>query len=112
MQQRIGDGDIADIGCRVFHVVHQPGQFINADVRLHPEVPLVALAGLMHFRVTCLGGVLGRARRVDDRGIHDRACAQALAFARKVRIHRLQAMLLQQTTEGEDRGLILDYRAR
>lgn len=70
MQQRIGEGDIADIGCRAFQE-HQPGEFINADVRLHPEVPLVALAGLMHFRGTCLGGVLGRAGRVDDRGIHD-----------------------------------------
>lgn len=64
IQQRVGDRDIANIGCRALDVVHQPGEFINADVRLHPEVPLVALAGLMHFRVARLVGVLGRAERV------------------------------------------------
>ena len=42
-------------------------------ISVHAEVPLVALLGLMHLAITRLLGVLGRRRRVDDRGIDDRA---------------------------------------
>ena len=53
-------------------------------MRLHPEIPLVALFGLVHLRVAALLLVLGRGRRSDDRRIDDRPLA-----------HR-QAALLQQ----------------
>ena len=43
-----------------------------ADVRLHPEVPLLALAGLAHLGVARLVLVLGRGRGGDDRRIHNR----------------------------------------
>src|SRR5208283_4455912 len=32
---------------------------VRTDVQLHPEVPVAALAGLLHLRVTGGGGVLG-----------------------------------------------------
>ena len=40
MQQRVGDRDIADVGNGACRVVHQSGEFIDTDVRLHSDVPL------------------------------------------------------------------------
>ena len=45
---------------------------VAADVELHPEVPLVSLAGLMHLGIPRLGPILGRRRGADDAGIDDR----------------------------------------
>jgi hypothetical protein len=50
------------------HRVHQAPQ-IRPDVQLHPEVPGLALARLLHLRVASLRRVLRRTRRRDDRGI-------------------------------------------
>jgi len=52
---------------------------VSADVQLHPEVPVAALPGLLHFGVTSRTGVLGRARRGDDRCIHYRPSTQQKA---------------------------------
>ncbi len=76
MQQLMGLGDVSHFGRRASHVVHQARGIVHADVRLHPEIPLVALPGLMHVRVTLALGVFGRAWRGDDRGIDDRPAAQ------------------------------------
>ncbi len=46
---------------------------IDADMRLHAEIPLVALAGLMHRGIARLAGILGRGWRMDDRGVDNRA---------------------------------------
>ncbi len=43
---------------------------IHAHVRLHPEVPLLPLARLVHLRITLLLAVLRRTRGVHDRRIH------------------------------------------
>ena len=43
------------------------------------EVILIALLGLVHFRVTLTVLVLGRTRRMDQRGIDDGALAQRQA---------------------------------
>jgi hypothetical protein len=45
-------------------------------VRLHAEVPLIALLGLVHLRVAGFVLVLGRRGRCDDGGVHQRALAQ------------------------------------
>ena len=42
-------------------------------MRLQPEVPLVALPGLVHLGSRSPLLVLGRRRRMDDGRIHDRA---------------------------------------
>jgi hypothetical protein len=41
-------------------------------MRLHPEVPLIALPGLVHLRVARLLLVLRRGRRGNDGGVNDR----------------------------------------
>src|SRR5260363_4998 len=56
--------------------VHKARVGVHADVRFHPKVPLLAFPGLMHFWVARLAPVLGRTRRVDQRGIDDRTRTQ------------------------------------
>lgn len=113
MQQLMGLGDVSHFGRRALHVVHQARGIVHADVRLHPEIPLVALPGLMHVRVTLALGVFGRAWRGDDRGIDDRPAAQTQSLVRQVHVDPAQQLArqimdLQQTSEVEDRGLVRD----
>ena len=71
--------------------VHDRLLAIHADVRLHPEVPLVALARLVHLRVPLAGRVLGRRRRMDDGRVHDGARADARMPLRfQVMVNRIQ----------------------
>jgi hypothetical protein len=44
---------------------------VDANVRLHPEIPLLALARLVHLRIALLVLVLCCAGRIDDGCIHD-----------------------------------------
>jgi len=60
---------VMHIRCARGHRVNQLGLAVDADVGLHPEVPLVALLRLLHLRVPLALLVLGRAWRVDDGGI-------------------------------------------
>jgi hypothetical protein len=70
------------------HLLHPLGLELRLDERIeqpapawaHPEVPLLALAGLVHLRVAFAFGVLGRAGCGDQRGVHRRAGAQQQAF--------------------------------
>ena len=78
MQQRVRHRDVGDVGGCAMDVVHQPGKLIHADVRLHPEIPLIALLGLMHLGVARMVGILGRTGCSDQRRIDDRARPQAL----------------------------------
>ena len=84
---------------------------INANVRLHPEVPLVAFPGLVHLGIALLVLVLRRRRRRDDRGIDDRAAPKQQPPLGQVRVHRFQKprrqlMRLQQPPEIQHRGLV------
>jgi len=76
MKERLRLCDVIDVGRCADHRMYQPGVGIDADVRLHAEVPLIALLGLMHLGVTLALRVLGRGRGRDDRGINDGAFAQ------------------------------------
>jgi hypothetical protein len=49
MSARWGDG----------YRVNQLALTINADMRFHPKIPLISLAGLMHVRVTLFLFILG-----------------------------------------------------
>ncbi len=71
MQQFAGHDHIADIGRRADCRVNQPGGGIDADVHLHPEVPVVALLGRVHVGVALLTLVLGRGRSGNQGGIYD-----------------------------------------
>src|SRR5579862_1238694 len=46
--------------------VHQPRIDVGTGMHLHAEVPLLALARLMHLGIARLLGILRRRRRVDD----------------------------------------------
>ena len=70
---------VVHVGRGHHSAVGQAGLAVHADVQLHAEVPLLALAGLVHPRVALLLGVLGRTGRTDDRRVHDRACAHLQA---------------------------------
>src|ERR1700741_5622364 len=78
---------------------------------LGSEVPLVALLGLMHFRVALASGVLRRTGRMDNGRVHDGAGGDADAFAFQVAVHHVQhfaaqIVLLKQVAEAKNRGLV------
>lgn len=91
--------------------MHLPEGRVHPDVRFHPEVPLVALLGLMHLRVTGASSVLRRGRRGDDRGINDAAAPHDPALLLEDLVLRLEQpgaelMLLQQMPKPQQRGRI------
>ncbi len=65
------------------------------DMRLHAEVPLVALLGLMHLGVTLAATVLGRAERGDQRGIDHRAALEQQALVGQHCVDRSQDLRRQ-----------------
>jgi hypothetical protein len=54
---------------------------IHADFRLHAEIPIISLLGGRHLGVACLALALGRGRRINDRGIDQRACPKVFLSA-------------------------------
>ncbi len=84
---------VVHVGSGEHRAVYQPAPAVCAHVHLHAEVPLVALARLLHLGVALPIGVLGRARRGDDGGIHDGARAQ------------LEPTLLQDAADHGEDGL-------
>ena len=50
--------------------VHGARFGVAADVRFHPEIPLVAFFGLVHLGAPLAALVLGRGRRGDDGRVH------------------------------------------
>ena len=75
------------------------------------KVILVALLGLVHLWVALAVFVLGRTRRIDQRGIDDGALAQRQATVTQVAIDHgedasSQFVFLQQATEVEDGGFV------
>ncbi|MCY1182126.1 hypothetical protein D9M73_226690 [compost metagenome] len=76
VQQLVDLGNVCNVGRRPHYAVHQAGLGIGADMCLHAEEVLVALLRLVHLRITLAFPVLGRTRRMNDRGINDGALAQ------------------------------------
>src|SRR5271167_80195 len=68
-------GDVCYAGSGRSHGVDDTA-LIRSDVQLHPEIPVLALAGLLHLGVASRTRVLGRTRRRDDGRVHDSARAQ------------------------------------
>jgi hypothetical protein len=105
-------GDVRNVGRRGGQSVHD-ATLVGAHVRFHPKVPLTALLGLVHLRISRFILVLGRGRGLDDRGVHDRPgleqqplLLQQRADLGKDRLR--QGMLLQKVPEAQDRRLIRD----
>ena len=63
MQQRNSNVDVTHVGCGAHHRVYQPRRCTHVDMRLHAEIPLIALLGLLHLRVARVVRVLGRIGR-------------------------------------------------
>src|SRR5438067_13545097 len=57
--------------------MHHPLPAIDADMRLHTEVPLVAFPGLVHLGVALAALVLGRRGRMNNRRVYDRSGSDA-----------------------------------
>ena len=73
MQQIPKQLAVVNVRCGSGHRMDQLGLAISTNMRLHAKVPLVAFSRLMHLRIPLAVFVLGRTRRIDDRGIHYRA---------------------------------------
>ncbi|MBF9265039.1 hypothetical protein I4I83_11210 [Acidovorax cattleyae] len=78
---------------------------IHANVRLHSEVPLVALPGLMHPGVVLALRVPGRTGRGHERGIHQRACLEHEPLRCQVGVDRWD--LLGQGIEPQHLRLLM-----
>ena len=102
-------GDVCHVGGGDHDGMHQLAVPIRPDVRFHPEIPLVALAGLVHFRVAFLFLVLGGGRCGDQGGVHQGAFAQQQAAGGQVGVDGgkeafAQVMRFKQTPEFQERG--------
>jgi len=111
VQQLTGGHDVVNIGRRGVDAVNQSEGVINADVHFHAEVPLAALAGLMHFRISFALFVFSGAGRRDDGGIYDAAFAQHQAVLLQVFVHLFKqrlakTVLLQEMPEVKNSGLV------
>ena len=100
-------GDIVDVGSGTHHRMDQARVGVSADVRLHSVVPLIALFGLMHFRVKLAGAVLGRVGCGDDGGIDHGAALQHEAFGFEYAVDRRKELLghivtLHQVAKAQD----------
>src|ERR1019366_2913508 len=96
---------------RRHHGMNQLGLAVHSHVGFHPEVPLLALACLVHLRIPLLPRVLGRTRSVDNRRIYDGPGTEAQSLRLQMLADPLkqplpQLVLLQQMTELAHRGLV------
>ena len=111
MQQFTQDGSIVNVcGCRNKRM-DDLARTVDANMRLHPEVPLVALLGLMHLRIPLFRFVLSRAWRGNNRRINDRTSGDFHAALAQVRVDFVEellpeAMPLQEMAELADRRLV------
>ena len=102
---------VVDVGGRGQHRVDQLRPAVDADMGLHPEVPLLALGRLAHLQVPLLVLVLGRTGCADDRRIHDGALGDLDTAAVQMLIdcpqHGLaQLVPFEQVPELTHRGLV------
>lgn len=101
--------DVRGVGRRDRQHVHESGIEVGADMDRHAELSLVALLRLMHLGIMLL--ILGRVRRVYDRGVDDRVTLEQQATLLKGVVDdvdhlRRQPVLLEQMPELQDRRLV------
>ena len=76
MEQMMRLSDIVFIRGGGMDTVDYRRAIINADMRLHTKIPLIALLGGTHFRITATATILCGGRRMDDGRIDHRAFFQ------------------------------------
>lgn len=111
MQQIVQHGAVRDIGGGSHYAVDELGLAVDAHMRLHAEVPLIALFRLVHVRVALFGRVLGRAWGVDNRGIDDGAAGDLQPLRLQVPGNLFedtdaQLVRFEQVPEVADGGLV------
>jgi hypothetical protein len=109
MEEGMCLGDIVCLRRRCHHRMDESRFGIHTNVRLHPEMPLVALLGLMHFRVTLTRVILGRGRCGNQGGIDDTTFAHEQALLRQVQVDGVkdglgQMLRLEQTPKLQQCG--------
>jgi hypothetical protein len=102
---------IGHLGRGAFNGMDQTALGIDANVRLHPEVPLIALLGLSHLGVALLVMVLGRTRCCNQCGIDDRATLHAQSCLTQYSIDlskdgNSEFVLIQQLTKAQDGAFV------
>ena len=113
MQQLAGLGEVMHVGGRSHNRVVHTGVLVDSGMDLHPEIPLVALPGLVHLWIALPLFVFGGAGCRDQGGINDGALLHRHAPCDEAGFDGLkdllaQIMFLQQLAEGQDRRLIGD----
>lgn len=86
---------IVNIGGRRRHRMDDFGFAVDANVRLHSKVPLVAFLGLVHLRVSRFLFVLGRIRCIDNAGIHNGAIGNFHPLILKIFPDRAKQLIAQ-----------------
>lgn len=110
--QQIGqDSGVVHVRGGRDHRVNELGLAVHPHVRLHPEIPLIALLGLVHLGVARSFPVLRRGGCLDDRGIDDGAAAHGETAGMQVPLDEsedsfAEAVRLQQVAELAHRGLV------
>ena len=96
--QQIGQHRAAgDIGWGGSHCrMDQLAAAVDANMRLHAEIPLVALLRLMHLGITGLRRVFGGRRRIDNRRIDDRAGGHLQSLRRQMPLHLVEQLPAQR----------------
>jgi len=95
MQKRMCLRHVGDIASRAHDGVQQATGSINADVRFHPEVPVIALLRLVHLRITLAILVLRRWWRGDQRGVNNGPLAHHQTFFGEVLVDRIEDLARQ-----------------
>ena len=111
VQQLTGGHDVVNVGGSGLNAVNQPQRVVDTDVHFHPEMPFVALLGLVHFRITLASLVLGGAGGGDNGGVNNAAFTQHQAIFLQMLVHFLEqdlgkAVALQEMPEVENRGFV------
>ena len=111
VQQVVQHLAVMDIGRCGGNRVNQFRLAVHANVRLHAEVPLVALFRRVHTRVPFLVPVVGRTRCADDGGINNGAFTHFQAIRFKVFANQLkqlftQIMGFQKVPDFDNRRLV------
>jgi len=73
MQQVAGLGEVMHVGSSGDDWMDQAGVLVDADMELHPEIPLVSLLGLVQLWIALPLFVFGGPGGGDQGGLDDRA---------------------------------------
>lgn len=108
MQKRMCLRHVGDIASRAHDGGHQARGSINADVRFHPEVPVIVLLRLMHLRITLAILVVRRWWRGNQRSVNNSPLAHHRTLFGEVSIDRIgdlarQIFCFEQVTKLEQR---------